>query len=107
MVFVESPWFKAWCDEHLGDERLRDLQNLLLESPDAGDLIRNSGGLRKMRVALPGRGKRGGARVIYYHWVSRDRLYLLIGYAKNVQAELTRDQLKRLAAAMNEDLEDG
>jgi hypothetical protein len=70
-------------------------------------LIHGTGGLRKLRVGLPGRGKRGSARVIYYWWAAEDRFYLLMAYTKNAQSELTADQRKRLAAAMREELEDG
>jgi hypothetical protein len=56
---------------------------------DAGDLISRSGGLRKIRVAASGRGKRGGARVIYYWVVAKDQIYMLLAYAKNAQEDLT------------------
>jgi hypothetical protein len=69
----------------------------LLDNPSAGDLIRVSGGLRKLRWLVSGRGKRGGARVIYYHYISADHIYLIYGYTKNEQEDLTREQLKLLA----------
>ena len=65
-----------------------------------------SRGLRKLRVPLPGRGKRGGARVIYYHWVSKEQCYLLYAYAKNVSANLTSQQLQRLAEVMQAEIRD-
>lgn len=107
MVFVESPWFCAWRETYLDDSALNALQGRLQVDPSAGPLIPGASGLRKLRVALPGRGKRGGARVIYYHWVSAGRIYLLYAYAKNVQADLTKDQLKRLVAVMKEEQIDG
>ena len=97
MVFVELPIFIRCAQELFSDDDLRELQVTLLENPAAGDLIPGSRGLRKLRVPLPGRGKRGGARVIYYHWVSHDQCYLVYAYAKNVAADLTREQLHRLA----------
>ena len=81
-------------------EYAAELQNTLLENPGAGDVIPGGAGLRKLRVALPGRGKRGDARVIYYHWVSKEQCYLVYAYAKNVTANLSPDQLRRLAQAM-------
>ena len=60
MVFVELPIFLRCAAELFSDEDIAVLQNILLENPDAGDLIPNSRGLRKLRVPLPGRGKRGG-----------------------------------------------
>jgi hypothetical protein len=106
MIFVESPWFCAWRAANLDDEAYLRVQMVLIERPAAGDVIRGSGGLRKLRVALAGRGKRGGARVIYYWWASKDRCYLLQGYAKNVRGDLTAQQIKRLAAVMRKDIDD-
>lgn len=73
------------------------MQGTLLENPDAGDLIPGGRGLRKLRVPLPVRGKRGGARVIYYHWVGNEQCYLVYAYAKNMASDLSKDQLQRLA----------
>jgi hypothetical protein len=101
MVFVELPVFIRCAASLFNDEDLAKLQNLLLENPIAGDLIPGDKGLRKLRVAQPGRGKRGGARVIYYHWVSQDQCYLVYAYAKNVSQDLTKDQLYRLADLMD------
>jgi mRNA-degrading endonuclease RelE of RelBE toxin-antitoxin system len=83
MVFVELTPFVAFRDEYLPDEDLRALQNFLLVSPQAGDLIRGGTGLRKVRWSAHGRGKRGGARVIYYWHVSRHHTYLIYGYVKS------------------------
>jgi hypothetical protein len=66
----------------------------------------NMGGLRKLRVPLAGWGKRGGARVIDYHWVSEQQCYLVYAYAKNVAADLNQEQLQRLAALMQEVVQD-
>jgi hypothetical protein len=107
MMFVESPWFSHWREEHLDDEAFRTLQNLLILNPESGASIAGSGGLRKLRIALPGRGKRGGARLIYYWRTGEERFYLLLAYAKNVQDDLTTKQLRRLKAAMTEDLGNG
>ncbi len=100
MVFVELPIFIRCADDLFSDENLTELQNALQENPDVGDLIPSGRGLRKLRVALAGRGKRGGARVIYYHWVSKAQCYLVYAYAKNVTADLNPDQLRRLVQAM-------
>lgn len=97
MVFVELPIFVRCANELFSDDDMRELQVTLLENPAAGDLIPGGRGLRKLRVPLPGRGKRGGARVIYYHWVSKEQCYLVYAYAKNAAADLTKDQLRRLA----------
>jgi hypothetical protein len=74
-----------------------ELELVLMADPEAGDLIPGAKGLRKIRRPLTGRGKRGGARVIYYHVVSHHQILLLYAYAKNQQGDLTREQAKQLA----------
>jgi hypothetical protein len=106
MVFVELTPFIAFRRAHWTDEDLRSLQNFLLAAPDAGDVIRGGAGLRKLRWSAQGRGKRGGARVIYYRYVPGDRIYLIYGYVKSEQEDLTRDQIKVLADLMK-DIEHG
>ena len=105
MVFVEAPWFAKWRDENLDDETFSALLAVLHADPAVGAHIGH--GLRKLRIPLPGRGKRGGARVIYFYRAAYDRLHLLYGYAKNVQATLTQDQLRRLIGVMDEELRNG
>jgi hypothetical protein len=100
MIFIELPIFTRCAEMLFSDENLRDLQNTLLENPSTGTVIPGGKGLRKLRVPLPARGKRGGARVIYYHWVSKEYCYLVYAYAKNEAADLTQDQLKQLAAVI-------
>ena len=78
------------------DNDYRLLQNRLIEFPEAGDLIKGSKGLRKVRWTLEGRGKRGGVRVIYY-WARSDyQIFMLYAYAKNAQEDLTKEQLSVL-----------
>ena len=102
MVFIELPIFIRCAASLFTDEDLADLQVTLLENPAAGDLIKEGRGLRKLRVPLPGRGKSGGARVIYYHWVNEQQCYLVYAYAKNLAVDLTKMQLKALADVMQE-----
>jgi hypothetical protein len=75
----------------------------LLARPDAGKVIPGSGGLRKLRWAAEGRGKRGGLRVIYYWFTARGSILLLFIYPKNVQDNLTPDQLKQLKKVVEEE----
>jgi hypothetical protein len=70
MIFIESQLFTRQALELLGDELYADLQEYLSRCPEAGDVIADTGGLRKLRWMTEGRGKRGGTRVIYYHVVS-------------------------------------
>ena len=87
----------------LDDDDYRRLQTILVIRPDAGDIIPGSGGLRKIRWGAPGRGKRGGVRVIYYWAVSQDRILLLLIYAKTEQDDLTATQLKVLKKIVEEE----
>ena len=64
--------------------------------PEAGDVIPRSGGIRKVRVALPGAGKSGGARVIYFYRGAKGRIYLLTAYAKSRQENLTKADLNAM-----------
>ena len=82
------------------DERYTALQAYLARRPDAGDLIRSSGGIRKIRWAGSGRGKRGGLRVIYYWWVAKEQISMLLVYPKNERDDLSADQVKQLRKAL-------
>ena len=79
-----------------------EFQVELMTNPEKGAVIPRSGGLRKVRVGLEGRGKRGGARVIYYLVTKADCIYLLLAYPKNVQDNLSEDQLKTLRKIVKE-----
>jgi hypothetical protein len=105
MVFVELPLFSKYLQ--FTDEELNAIQEAILEDPLRGDVIPGGRGLRKLRAAIAGRGKRGGARVIYYVWNERDLCYLIFAYAKNEQGDLTPAQLKALAAVLAKELDDG
>ena len=96
MVFVELTPFVAFRSEYWTDEDLRAMQSFLLVSPDAGDLIRGGSGLRKLRWSAQGRGKQGGARVIYYWHVPKHTTYLIYGYVKSERDDLTPQQIKVL-----------
>ena len=80
----------------LCDNDLLALEEALLENPQVGDVIEGTGGARKMRIQLEGRGKRGGGRVIYLDVFEQENLYLLFAYPKNVQENLLPDQKKAI-----------
>ena len=88
----------------LSDDDYRALQLGLAFRPEQGALIPGTGGLRKLRWALRGKGKRGGLRVIYYWGSAEDVIYMLFLYPKNRQENLTADQLRRLKRIVEEDL---
>jgi mRNA-degrading endonuclease RelE of RelBE toxin-antitoxin system len=100
VVFVETPIFTRRVQEYMDDEGYADMQAFLSERPDAGNLIRGTGGMRKLRWAGSGRGKRGGLRVIYYWWVAKDRISLLLVYPKSEQDDLTAAQMKQLSSQL-------
>lgn len=102
MVFVELTPFVDFRSEYWTDEDLCALQSFLLVAPDAGDLIRGGAGLRKLRWSAQGRGKRGGARVIYYWHIPKRRVYLIYGYVKSEREDLTPQQIKVLAELMKD-----
>lgn len=101
MEFIETQIFTKLLSGLLQDEQYRELQVTLLFRPDAGAVIKGSGGLRKIRWAPVGSGKRGGLRVIYYH-DEPHRIYMLFVYRKNQQENLTPEQLRVLITLVKE-----
>lgn len=96
MVIIETSVFTKQVQALLTAEEYQHLQTELVRRPEVGVVIPGSGGLRKVRWSMPGRGKRGGTRVIYYWAVKQDQLLMLLMYPKNVQDDLTPAQLKLL-----------
>ena len=80
----------------LDDDDLFELMEWLAIHPDSGKVIKGSGGLRKLRWTAKGRGKRGGARVIYFWWLADERILLLDVYGKGKQEDLAADEIKKL-----------
>jgi mRNA-degrading endonuclease RelE of RelBE toxin-antitoxin system len=101
--FLETPIFTARLRGQLEDDQYRMLQLALLLRPEQGPLIPGSGGLRKLRWAGQGRGKRGGLRVIYYWVAGEQTFYMLYVYAKNEQGDLTPAQVKTLRRVVREE----
>lgn len=96
MIFIEDDGFRRSCKGLLDDEGLFALMEWLAARPGAGKVIPGSGGLRKLRWAAKGHGKRGGARVIYFWWISDERILLLDIYGKGEQEDLSADEIKVL-----------
>jgi len=101
-IFVESSLFEKYRDNYLSNEQYRELQNELLSNPKKGDVIQSIGGLRKIRVASKSKGKRGGARIIYFYLSSLKRFYLLTIYAKNEVTDLSPQEKKQLKLFVEE-----
>ncbi len=106
-VFVELAAFERHRADYLDDEAFRALQNLLMKQPEAGDLIPETGGLRKLRFAdaRRGKGKRGGLRVIYYWWDAGLQFWLFTVYDKDEMDDLTPQQRKTLKAMIKTELD--
>lgn len=103
MIIIETSVFTRQVQKLLSDEEYRRLQMDLSSRPDMGVIIPGSGGLRKVRWGLHGRGKRGGVRVIYYWAVKQKRLFMLLMYPKNVRDDLSPAQLKMLKQIVKEE----
>ena len=103
LSFVETRLFSRLVDEYLGNEGLLALQVYLQQQPDAGDLVRGSGGVRKVRWALPGRGKSGGLRVIYYLRLRQGQIWLLTLYLKGVTDSIPGHLLRKIKAEIDEE----
>lgn len=99
MLFVETPVFTRLVTATLNDADYAAFQQWLADCPDAGRLIEGGAGIRKVRWAMHGTGKRGGLRVIYYWRAAEDRIYLLYLFSKSARTDLTQAQLKQLAEA--------
>lgn len=98
---LQVPKFKAEATDLIGANGIDALAVHLIDQPNAGVVIPNSGGTRKLRWAAKGKGKRGGARIIYLYVVIDARIYLLRCYAKNAKVDLTADEkneLRKIAA---------
>ncbi len=103
MVIIETSVFTRQVQKLLDDNAYRDFQIALAKRPDMGAVMVGSGGLRKVRWAAQGRGKRGGVRVIYYWAVEKDRLLMLLMYPKSERDNLTREQVKILRKIVEEE----
>ncbi len=103
MTVAETGEFLRRAKSLMSDEERAQLVVFLGINPEAGEIIPDTGGVRKVRWALEGKGKRGGARVIYYYHSERLPVFLLSVYAKNQRADLTqaeRNAMKRLVPVL-------
>lgn len=103
MKFIETSIFTKQVQKLLPDENYRMLQSALMFKPDAGPVISGSGGFRKIRWKLPGSGKRGSLRLIYY-WDPPESIYLIFMYRKSDQENLTPLQVKALKKLIKENM---
>ncbi|ODS23607.1 toxin [Candidatus Endobugula sertula] len=98
-IFVELPPFDRYRKTYVDDDNYREFQLMLLANPIAGDVIKGTGGLRKVRFKdkRRGKGKRGGIRIIYYWWAEKSQFWLFTIYDKNEMDDLTTKERQVLA----------
>jgi hypothetical protein len=96
LTFIELVPFACVRDRYLDDDEFARLQQYLVAHPDAGEVISGSGGCRKLRWSAPGRGRRGGVRVIYFLRLASGQIVLVTMYAKNVREDIDPTLLRRL-----------
>ncbi len=101
--FIETRLFSRLIQEYLSDQEYGRLQRELVENPDAGSVVRGSGGVRKLRWATSGRGKRGGYRVIYFVRRQNDVIWMLTIYPKNVVDSIPGHILKEIRREIEND----
>ena len=96
LEFVYLAPYERVARAEVSDQVERAFEALVIANPNVGDVVPGLSGTRKVRVALPGRGKRGGARFFYFVRLIRGRVYVLTAYVKNVQRDLSPEQRKRI-----------
>jgi hypothetical protein len=101
MIFTESASFARKVYEILTEESLIELENLLIASPEAGEVIPGAKGLRKIRVASGGKGKRGGSRVIYYWYVIPEKIQFCRIYEKSSQTNISKAELHQILTELD------
>lgn len=101
MIFIETSFFTKLLPQYLSDDEYSALQSYLLQKPDAGDIVKRSGGIRKVRWAFAGKGKSGGVRIIYYWKKSEHEIWMLTLYSKSERATIAAHVLKQIAQAID------
>ena len=94
--FVETKLFTRLVQEYLSDDEYSELQQALIANPEAGAVVPGSGGIRKLRWGVAGRGKRGGIRVIYFLRTRHGQIWMLTLYPKNVAENIPAHVLKQI-----------
>jgi hypothetical protein len=90
MTLVEMPEFTENAGKSFSEEQRYELLTYIADNPECGDVMPGTGGVRKLRWSLPGRGKRGGSRVIYYYHDQNMPILLITMYPKNAKSDLSQ-----------------
>ncbi|CDG16312.1 toxin HigB-2 [Xenorhabdus doucetiae] len=101
MLFIETKLFTDDVVQLLTDDEYREFQEFLAIRPEFGQVIPDTGGLRKIRWASYRTGKRGGVRIIYYYKLSDSQIRLLLIYKKGIKDNLTEKE-KKILRSLNE-----
>lgn len=100
LTVVETPGFLRDAAKAMTETERSEVVSFLAANPDAGDIMPDTGGARKLRWRAEGRGKRGGVRVIYYYHNESIPLFLLGVFSKNEKANLTRSERNEMKALL-------
>jgi mRNA-degrading endonuclease RelE of RelBE toxin-antitoxin system len=101
--FIETQLFTRLVKQYLSDEQYSQLQQALIDNPELGPVIAGTGGVRKLRWAAPGRGKRGGYRVIYYVRRPKGIIWMLTMYPKNVADSIPAHVLREIREELSDE----
>jgi hypothetical protein len=103
MEFIEATAFTRNVYDYLSEDEYQGLQCYLLQYPEAGKIVPGSGGVRKLRWKMAGKGKRGGVRVIYYLKRREDEIWLLTIYSKSEVENISAHVLREIAKEIEND----
>ena len=93
---ITKEFDRTWKELELNDDDLQELELFLCKNPEIGDVLEGTGGVRKFRWALEGKGKSGGARIIYLDIVFASHIYLLTAFPKNQKTNLSKKELNEM-----------
>jgi len=109
--FILLPEFEKACKRlEITENDIREIENYICINPNSGDIIPGTGGIRKLRWGLKGKGKRGSSRIIYLDLIYYQKVYFVTAYAKNEKSDLSKEEqntLKKLVSILENQLKNG
>lgn len=100
---IETPMFAKYVRDYWTEDEFGEFAHFIARNPEAGAVVRNSGGVRKVRWTTKGTGKRGGARVIYYNRLGDGQIWLLLIYGKSAKENIPAHILRQIKEAIEND----